>query len=51
MEKNLTALYNTMSQVETKGVSTKIMAQCLQFLEQMIAEEQKKANADEEAGQ
>ncbi len=31
-------LHNTLAMVETKGESTKIMANCLQFLEQKIRE-------------
>ena len=38
MKENLIKLHNTLALVETKGESTKIMAQCLQFLEQMVAE-------------
>lgn len=41
MEEKLTKLYNTLLLVETKGGSTKVMAQCLGFLEQLIQEEQK----------
>ena len=39
MDENLTKLYNTLSLVETKGESTKIMCECLRFLEQMIKDE------------
>ena len=42
MADNLVKLYNTLLLIETKGESTKIMGQCLQFMEQMIAEEQVK---------
>lgn len=42
MADKLVKLYNTLLLVETKGESTKIMGQCLQFMEQMIAEEQAK---------
>lgn len=42
MADNLVKLYNTLLLIETKGESTKIMGQCLQFIEQMIAEEQAK---------
>lgn len=42
MADNLVKLYNTLLLIETKGESTKIMGQCLQFMEQMIAEEQDK---------
>ena len=38
----LTKLYNTLSLIETKGENTKTMAQCLHFIEQLIADEQKK---------
>lgn len=41
MEEKLIKLYNTLLLVETKGGSTKVMAQCLGFLEQLIQEEQK----------
>lgn len=42
MADNLVKLYNTLLLIETKGESTKIMGQCLQFMEQMISEEQAK---------
>lgn len=42
MADNLVKLYNTLLLIETKGESTKIMGQCLQFMEQMITEEQAK---------
>ncbi|MBR4930745.1 MAG: hypothetical protein IKZ00_08110 [Bacteroidaceae bacterium] len=38
MKEKLTKLRNTMALVETKGESTKIMAQCLQYVEQLISE-------------
>ena len=38
MKENLTKLYNTMSLIETKGENTKIMAQCLVFVEKLIIE-------------
>jgi hypothetical protein len=38
MKENLMKLLNTLRLVETKGESTKIMAQCLQFTEMMIVE-------------
>ena len=41
MEEKLTKLYNTLLLIETKGGSTKIMAQCLGYLEQLIQDEQK----------
>ena len=37
-KEELMKLYNTLSLVETKGESTKIMAQCLQFIEQKAQE-------------
>lgn len=36
MPEKLTKLYNTLLTIETKGESTKIMADCLRFLEQTI---------------
>lgn len=39
MEAKLTRLYNTLAQIETKGDNTKLMGVCLQFIEQLIAEE------------
>lgn len=39
MKENLVKLYNTLSLIETKGENTKIMAQCLQFVEQMVQTE------------
>lgn len=38
MKDNLIKLHNTLALVETKGESTKIMAQCLQFIEQLVNE-------------
>lgn len=35
MEEKLTKLYNTLMLVETKGESTKVMAQCLNYLLQL----------------
>lgn len=32
----LTKLYNTLALIETKGENTKIMAQCLVYIEQLI---------------
>lgn len=42
MEGKLQRLYNTMLGIETKGNSTKTMADCLRYLEQMILEERNK---------
>lgn len=51
IENELTKLYNTMALIETKGEGTKLMAQCLNFLEalrsRVIAE--KNANIEENA--
>ncbi len=38
MKENLIKLLNTLKLVETKGESTKIMAQCLNYMEALIAE-------------
>ena len=35
-KEQMTRLYNTMLQIETKGESTKIMADCLRYIEQSI---------------
>ena len=48
MENNLRKLYNTMLLIETKGENTKIMAECIKFLEQLIAEESKRTVASDE---
>lgn len=42
MKEKLAKLYNTMNMIETKGRNTKIMAECLGFVEGLIKEEQKK---------
>lgn len=41
MKDDLIKLYNTMNLVETKGENTKIMAQCLLFLENLIRKNEK----------
>lgn len=38
MKEKLTVLYNTLVLIETKGASTKLMGDCLKYLEQMINE-------------
>jgi hypothetical protein len=38
MSENLVRLYNTMLQIETKGESTKLMADCLRFVENLAKE-------------
>ena len=43
MIEKLVKLHNTLSLIETKGENTKTMAICLQFVEQMIAEEKQQA--------
>ena len=48
MENNLKKLYNTMLLIETKGENTKIMAECIKFLEQLIIKEAKKSSAPAE---
>lgn len=37
MKTDLMKLYNTLKDVETKGESTKIMADCLRFIEGLVA--------------
>jgi hypothetical protein len=41
----LVKLYNTLSTIETKGESTKAMADCLRYIERMVAEEKQAAVA------
>ena len=48
MENNLRKLYNTMLLIETKGENTKIMAECIKFLEQLITEESNRTAASAE---
>lgn len=38
MDKKLQILYNTLMTIETKGESTKIMAECLRYTENLIKE-------------
>jgi hypothetical protein len=38
MPEKLRKLYNTLALIETKGDSTKLMAQCMLYTEQLIAE-------------
>lgn len=38
MDKKLQILYNTLLTIETKGESTKVMAECIKFTEQLIKE-------------
>ena len=48
MAEKLTQLYSTLTLIETKGENTKIMAECIKFLEQLITEEAKKSSAPAE---
>ena len=48
MKENLQKLYNTLVLVETKGESTKIMADCLRFTEKMIREADEAVKKEEE---
>ena len=56
MVNELTLLYNTLMTVETKGESTKIMAQCLNYAKQLIdvakqdAENKAQAQKESEEG-
>ena len=47
MKENLVKLYNTLALVETKGESTKIMAQCMQFIEKLVQNCDKPAESSE----
>lgn len=38
MEEKLTRLYNTLMLIETKGEGTKLMAQCLNYVQALAAE-------------
>lgn len=42
MHNDLAKLYNTLLLIETKGESTKVMAECLRFLEGLINKENEK---------
>lgn len=46
MEQNLVKLYNTLLLIETKGESTKIMGDCLKFVEQLVKEEREKSKEE-----
>lgn len=49
MPEKLRKLYNTLALIETKGDNTKLMANCLLYTEQLIAEaaaEQGKADTE-----
>lgn len=47
MVTKLTKLHNTMLLIETKGENTKIMAECLRYLEQLISDENKKVTEND----
>ena len=49
MPEKLTKLYNTLAQIETKGENTKLMAACLNFTQQLIAESAANQGPDETA--
>lgn len=46
MLEELNKLYNTLLLIETKGDNTKIMADCLRYTEQMIAQARKEVSDD-----
>lgn len=48
-KEELVKLYNTLSMIETKGDSTKVMAQCLIFVEQKAQEEEDKQKENAKA--
>ena len=49
MVEKLSKIYNTLLLIETKGENTKIMAQCLQYIENMIVEEHNKQDIEKTA--
>lgn len=49
MKEKLSILYNTLAQVETKGESTLIMADCFRFLGECINECEEAESITEEA--
>ena len=48
MEEKLTKLYNTLMLVETKGENTKLMAQCLNYLQGLVVEARQNAVVKEQ---
>lgn len=48
MFENLAKLYNTLLTVETKGESSKTMADCLRYLEGLISEEKNRSVSKKE---
>lgn len=49
MVNELALLYNTLMTIETKGESTKVMAQCLNFTKQLIDAARKDAENKEKS--
>ena len=47
ISEKLTPLYNTLVQVETKGNSTLIMADCLKFLNTLIQESEQEQTEED----
>lgn len=43
MEEKLTRLYNTLMLIETKGEGTKLMAQCLNYVQTLASEARESA--------
>ena len=48
LSQELTKLYNTLALIETKGENTKIMTQCMVFLEQLTSQIKDLENKKEE---
>lgn len=48
MVEKLTKLYNTLMIIETKGENTKTMADCLRYIERMVADAKTEAEAHNE---
>ena len=51
MVSDWTKLYNTLLMIKTEGESTKIMADCLRFVEQKMLEEANQQTAIAESGE
>lgn len=49
-KEELTRLYNTLITIETKGVHTKTMADCLRFIENAIARDEAVSTPEEDNG-
>ncbi len=45
MDKKLQILYNTLMTIETKGDGTRLMAECLKYIENIIKESQETASS------